>query len=499
MKILIRPWQKGDFPAVRRILWESWIAAYGSFIPEKDLRAYLEATYQMTSLSLLYDSTFIHGFIGEADGEAAGFTRMQFHKNENRLYIASLYLLPAYQGKGIGGRLLQVAEEKAGAYGLTELWVGVMVQNEAAARWYDRKGFSFIREEPFRMGGASVPLRIGYKTIVKSSQAGDVQRRLFADYGGDETTRPLADLTGGLLERQKETWPDLAEGYAALDTARVREIRGDRWMVKVQFNPRRIVSSGAKVDPESIRRRPCFLCLEHLPPEQQTILYRYDYFVLCNPAPIFPGHLTIAHRRHLPQSIPENLPVILRLAADFGPGKIVFYNGPQSGASAPDHLHFQAAPAGLLPMEAEVLAPRNGQIVRRWGGASLRRTIGLGRGILVIEGESEQEVALAFGKLIEALRFLKPSPDEPMLNLFCTHTGKGWRLILFPRLKLRPAAYFREGEERLLVSPGAVDMGGMLITPREKDFHALDRDLVQGIFREVAFDDAAVDALIDLL
>jgi hypothetical protein len=123
----------------------------------------------------------------------------------------------------------------------------------------------------------------------------------------------------------------------------------------------------------------------------------------------------------------------------------------------------------------------------------------LGRGILGIEGESEEQVALAFGKLIEALRCLKPSPDEPMLNLFCAHTGKGWRLILFPRLKLRPAAYFREGEGRLLVSPGAVDMGGMLITPREKDFHALDRDLVQGIYREVAFDDATVDALIDLL
>ncbi|MBA4422313.1 MAG: hypothetical protein C0390_04315 [Syntrophus sp. (in: bacteria)] len=499
MEILIRPWQKGDFPAVRRILWESWIAAYSSFIPEGDLRAYLEATYQTASLSHLYDSAFIHGFIGEADGEAVGFARTQFHKNENRIYLASLYLLPAFQGKGIGGSLLQAAEEKAGEYGLTELWVGVMIQNELAGRWYERKDFRFIREEPFRMGRTTVPHKIGYKTIVGSSQRVDLQKRLFAIYGGGGEAAPLADLTARLLEGQKKSWPGLAEGYAALESARVREICGDGWRVKVQFNPRRIVSTGANLDPESIRKRPCFLCLEHLPPEQQAVLYRDDTLVLCNPAPIFPGHLTIAHRRHIPQSLPENLPLFLRLAADFGPRMIVFYNGPQSGASAPDHLHFQAAPAGLLPVEAEVPEPRNREIVRRWDGVSLWRTRGLGRGILMIEGMDAAEVTSAFGKLIVALRCLNSSADEPLLNLFCAHTGEGWRLILFPRLTLRPAAYFREGEEKLLISPGAVDMGGMFITPREKDFFALDRNLVQGIFREVAFDDAAVDALIDLL
>ncbi len=478
MEILIRPWRREDFPAVRRILWDSWIAAYGSFIPEEDLRAYLEATYQIASLSRLYDSAFIHGFIGEANGEAVGFARTQFHKDENRIYLASLYLLPAFQGMGIGGRLLQAAEEKALEYGLTELWVGVMVQNEAAGRWYERRDFRFIREEPFRMGRTTVPHRIGYKTIVRSSRRADLQRKLFAVYPGDKEPVSLADLTAGLLERQKKTWPGFAEGYAALESARVREIRGDGWMVKVQFNPRRIVSSGAKLDPESIRKRPCFLCPDHLPPEQQAILYRGDYLILCNPMPIFSSHLTIAHRLHLPQSLPENLPLFLRLAADFGPRMIVFYNGPQSGASAPDHLHFQAAPAGLLPVETEVLKPRNREIVGRWDGVTLWRTRGLGRGILVMEGKRSAEVASVFGRLIEALRHLNPSTDEPLLNLFAAHTGKGWRLILFPRLKLRPAAYFREGEERLLISPGAVDMGGMLITPREEDFLALDRDIV---------------------
>jgi len=499
MEILIRPWKKEDFPAVRRILWESWLAAYSSFIPEADLRAYLEATYQIASLARLYDSAFIHGFISEADGQAVGFARTQFHREENRLYLASLYLLPAFQGKGIGGRLLRTAEEKAVAHGLDELWVGVMDQNETALRWYLRKGFCFVKKEPFRMGGSTVPHRIGYKTVDGSSRNTRLQRRIFAVYRGDRTEDPLADLTARLLERQKKTWPGLAEGYAALEAARLREIRCGQWTVKVQFNPRRIVSSGANLDPESIRRRPCFLCLDHLPAEQEAILYRDDYLILCNPMPILPGHLTIAHRCHLPQALPDHFAEFLRLASDLGPGRIVLYNGPRSGASAPDHLHFQAVPAGLMPVEAEILESRSRRIVRQWDDVSLRRTTELGRGILVIEGAGIAEMTAAFGKVLEAFRRLTDSVDEPLMNVFCIRVGEGWRLILFPRLKLRPSAFFLEGEEQLLVSPGAVDMGGILVTPREKDFLSIDQHLVKGIFQEVAFDDAAVDGLIDLL
>ncbi len=199
----------------------------------------------------------------------------------------------------------------------------------------------------------------------------ELERRCFAVFDGARETVPLADLAAGLLERQKKNWPGLAEGYAALEAVRVREIRGDGWGVNVQFNPRRIVSSGANLDPESLRRRPCFLCPENLPPEQQAILYRDDYLILCNPAPIFPAHLTIAHVRHLPQSLPDNLEIFLRLAADFGPRTTVFYNGPRCGASAPDHLHFQAAPAGLLPVEEEILDPRKRVGARRRDGVEI--------------------------------------------------------------------------------------------------------------------------------
>ena len=334
--------------------------------------------------------------------------------------------------------------------------------------------------------------------MLNSGTVEGLERRASAVFDGSGGT-PLVDMAAVLLERQKKTWPGLAGGYEALGEARLREIRGDGWGVQIQFNPRRIVSSGARVDPETIRRRPCFLCSDNLPPEQQAILYRDDYLVLCNPMPIFPGHLTIAHRRHLPQSLPENMLTFLRLAVDFGPRMTLFYNGPRAGASAPDHLHFQAAPAGLMPVEKEILDPRKRTGARRRDGVEICRTAGLARGILVIEGKEEGNVAAAVGEVIGMLGRSTTSDGEPLLNILCTSTGEGWRLILFPRLKLRPAAYFLEGEERLLVSPGAVDMGGMIITPREKEFHALTPDLVAGIFREVAFDDAAVEALLDVI
>jgi hypothetical protein len=327
----------------------------------------------------------------------------------------------------------------------------------------------------------------------------ELERECFAVFDGGEGTAPLADLAAALLAQQKGNWPGLVGGYEALEKAGLREIRGDGWGVEIQFNPRRIISSGAALDPESLRRRPCFLCCGHLPPEQQAILYRKDYLILCNPMPVFPGHLTIAHRRHLPQALRENMITFLRLAADFGPRTTLFYNGPRAGASAPDHLHFQAAPAGLLPVEQEIPDFRERTGARQRKGVEIFRTAGLVRGILVIEGKEEGAVAAAAGEAIAALGRLTPSDGEPLLNLLCTHTGEGWRLILFPRRKHRPDAYFREGKERLLISPGAVDMGGLIITPREEDFHALTTDLVAGIFREVALDDAALEGLLNSL
>jgi hypothetical protein len=150
-------------------------------------------------------------------------------------------------------------------------------------------------------------------------------------------------------------------------------------------------------------------------------------------------------------------------------------------------------------VEEEILDPRKRTGVRRRAGVEIFRTAGLARGILVIEGREEETVAALVGELIKALGRLTSADGEPLLNILCRHTGEGWRLILFPRRKHRPNAYFREGKEGLFISPGAVDMGGIIITPREEDFLALTPDIVSGIFREVAFDDTAVEALLALL
>ncbi|MHB8771146.1 MAG: GNAT family N-acetyltransferase [Syntrophales bacterium] len=494
METLIRPWRRGDFPAVRRILWESWIAAYKPFIPEEDLRAYFTATYHQDALARLYDNPRVHGFIAEADGEAVGFSRTQFHLSENRLYLASLYLLPPFQGKGIGGELLRAAEANARGYGLSELWVGVMVKNEAAGRWYGRRGFRFVREEPFRMGRTTVVHVIGSKSVGEAvGEAG--LRRLAAVYPGEGNSPPLAESAAALLAEQKEQWPGLAAAYTALQNVRVREVRSGSWAVQVQFNPRRSVSSGARVDPESIRRRPCFLCRENLPGEQRAILYRETYLILCNPVPVFPGHLTVAHIRHLPQSLADHREVFLRLALDFGPQTVLLYNGPRCGASAPDHLHFQAVPAGL-PVERELRAAAGGAEEKRRGTAVIWAAEGIGRGAVVVEGKAAGDTAAALGEVIAALGRTAAPDAEPMMNVLATHSGEGWRLMIFPRLKHRPDAYFREGEGKLSVSPGAVEMGGVFVTHREEDFLALDAGLIEGILREVAFDDGAVKALV---
>lgn len=321
----------------------------------------------------------------------------------------------------------------------------------------------------------------------------------FAVFDGARCAVPLAVLAADLLEQQKRGWPGLAAGYQALGEARLRALRGDGWGVKIQFNPRRIVSSGARVDPETIRRRRCFLCPDHLPPEQQAILYRENHLVLCNPMPIFPGHLTIAHRRHLPQSLSGNIQTLLRLSMDFGPGTTLFYNGPYAGASAPDHLHFQAAPAGLMPVEEEVCDPRKRTGLRRRDGVAVCRTAGLARGILLIEGKEERDVAAAIEGVIGTLGRDASAAGEPLLNLLCTRTADAWRLALFPRRRHRPEAYFREGEERLLISPGAVDMGGMIVAAREKEFDELTPEMVRRVYAEVAFDDAAVETLLERL
>ncbi|MDZ7343669.1 MAG: DUF4922 domain-containing protein [candidate division KSB1 bacterium] len=314
-----------------------------------------------------------------------------------------------------------------------------------------------------------------------------LKRKLSAVYDG-ASSASLSDLALNLLEQQKSSWPQLAAGYAALALAQQCEIRCHGFSVRLQFNPQRIISSGAKVDEKSIRERRCFLCLENLPEQQFGMLYRNQFIVLCNPAPIFAYHYTISHLDHVPQLIEGNLGILLTLAKDFSPRFTVFYNGPRCGASAPDHLHFQASPTGAIPIENDIADPARRTLIRGDGGVSLFQIENLGRPVFLLEGKRHEAVETRLSACIAALWLSHSPPMEPMMNVICSYRSDYWRVIIFPRRKHRPEAFFREGAERILISPAAVDMGGLIVTPVEKDFLNADAELIESIYEEVSVD-----------
>jgi hypothetical protein len=229
----------------------------------------------------------------------------------------------------------------------------------------------------------------------------------------------------------------------------------------VQFNPARIASSAAKVDPQSIRERKCFLCSDNRPSEQKGVPFKEQYTILINPYPIFPRHLTIPALAHTPQRIAFRFDDMLDLAQQLD-DYIVFYNGPKCGASAPDHFHFQAGNKGFLPIEND----------RNWPNA------------VRIESKNKQEMLDRFQQTFDNLP-LQADDTEPMLNILTWYENGTWTTYLFPRKKHRPACYFAEDDANLLISPAAVDMGGVFITPLEKDFEKIAAEDVAEILYQV--------------
>jgi hypothetical protein len=306
----------------------------------------------------------------------------------------------------------------------------------------------------------------------------------------------LPQLCEALIHQQQSSWPQLANGYASLKEVRVREVMCEGYSVFVQFNPERMVSTGAKVDPKSISERKCFLCAENLPPEEQGILYRDEFLILCNPWPILEKHMTIAHIRHLPQGIEGYVPVFLELARAMAPAFSVLYNGPKCGASAPDHRHFQAGPIGTLPIENDAADPARRELRLTVAGTVLFSLKNVGRQVLVIEGNHATRVEALFSRLLAAMRQFLATEEEPKVNLLCSHSGGMWRLIVFPRQKHRPEAFFMTGDEQVLLSPATTDVGGVVVTPVEKNFNDLDARMIQNIFDEVMLDKDTVDQII---
>jgi ribosomal protein S18 acetylase RimI-like enzyme len=491
MGIVIRPWEKNDLASIRRITWESWISTYLKFIPERDLKSYFDIHYTEESLISMFDDPSMHSFIAAMDGQVAGYARLFFNHDEDRLYVSSLYFLPDFQGQGMGSRLLEAAEGYATDKGLDELWIGVMVKNSQALDFYRKVGFQFIREEPFTMGKTTVRHLIGWKKIGRSTL---FRQKTYAAF--DEGEKGLPGICLELLSKQKKSWQDLREGYESLKNVRERDLPCGRFSVRLQYNPGRIKSSLADIGERKAHELRCFLCLDRLPESQKGILYRSEYLILCNPMPVFPSHFIVSHLDHRLQAIAEHIDLFLRLMGDFGSDWMVLYNGPKCGASAPDHLHFHAIPSGQMPIEKEMRRGNSIPLTKRVDDVLLYRLRDLGREVIILEGNDPMAVGSAFKMFLSALKKVLLMNEEPMMNIAGFEKEGKWCLVIFPRRKHRPEAFFREGDARVVVSPGVIDMGGLLITPVEKDFERLDRADVENIYREVSLEEKSVGDVI---
>lgn len=283
-----------------------------------------------------------------------------------------------------------------------------------------------------------------------------------------------------LFNRQLKSWNLAANNYATLKNVAEKTFSFDHSVIKVQYNPARAVSSGAKVDSKTIAERPCFLCMKNLPKEQEVYPLSNDFVLAVNPFPVFFPHFTIPHRQHIPQQILPYIGEMLQMSeilSDF----TLFYNGPACGASAPDHLHFQAAPKGSMPVEWEIMQETKD---KRNSGEKYREQYDELRMYYFIEWNDKNEVQNIFEKIYNKLPH--PVSNEPMMNILTCYTKGIYRVIIFPRKNHRPLQYFAEDAEKIMISPGAVDMAGILITPRKEDFDKLTKSNIKNIFEQVS-------------
>lgn len=288
-----------------------------------------------------------------------------------------------------------------------------------------------------------------------------------------------------LFTDQLASWELAGNNYAALSRVKTKELDVNGTHYKVQFNPARIVSSAAKVDTKSIQERKCFLCPEHLPNVQRGLPFKENYQILVNPFPIFPKHLTIPALQHTAQRIKDRFGDMLDLAT-CAEEYVVFYNGPHCGASAPDHAHFQAGSKGFLPIEQEWKNKKAGKIVTH-KSATLSYLNDAPRATLILEATHREDAIALFNTVYDAME-LKPGEDEPMMNILAWMENDRWIVCIFPRAQHRPFCYAAEGDANILISPASVDMGGVFITPLEKDFEKLTATDIASILKEVCLD-----------
>ena len=298
------------------------------------------------------------------------------------------------------------------------------------------------------------------------------------------------------FNRQLEMWEDARHRFRDLKHVEVRQLSDQ---LKVQFNPARIVSTGAKIDKHTLGERPCFLCERNRPKEQMTKQIDDHFQLLVNPFPILPVHFTIPATKHQPQSIYRHYGEMHRLLS-LHSELMVFYNGPKCGASAPDHLHFQAGTSGVLPLQTnwQRLSRNLTDVI----SLNDEEKISVLRDFLVpafvIISKSEDSDEELFHRLYRSMP-MRGDESEPMMNIIAWRKGDEFISVVIPREKHRPDAYFAEGEAQMMVSPGALDMAGLIITPREEDFSKINLDKATALLRECGISAEKMEAIVSNL
>lgn len=295
------------------------------------------------------------------------------------------------------------------------------------------------------------------------------------------------------FNRQLEVWTDARHRFRDLKHVETRQFSDQ---LKLQWNPARIVSTGAKIDKKTLGERPCFLCDKNRPKEQMSKQIDEKFHLLVNPFPILPVHFTIPARKHQPQFIYKNYGEMHRFIS-LHSDLMVFYNGPKCGASAPDHLHFQAGTNGILPLQTnwQRLSRNLTDII----SLNDEEKISVVRDFIVpafviISKSAESDEAL-FRRLYKAMP-QRGDETEPMMNIISWRKGEEFISVVIPREKHRPEAYFAEGDAQFVVSPGALDMSGLIITPREEDFRKLTEEKALSLLQECGVSEEKMNTII---
>ena len=267
------------------------------------------------------------------------------------------------------------------------------------------------------------------------------------------------------LQEQLAAVPIANANYEKLKQIKTKELDFGDYKIYVHFNPARAVSSLAKLDAKSIAERPCFLCAKNRIEGQSAIDFKGKYDICINPFPICDEHFTVVSKIHEPQSIEGKVRDFIDLAQTY-PDFIALFNGAKSGASAPDHMHFQLVNKDYFPYPIETQMPG---VVEK----------------IVLRSNNAEELEAKVNAQLELLQREGELPASHV-NLFCEYKNNEWVITIFPRIQHRPRQFFSEGEDKLMMSPGAIDMTGHLIAAREEDFHKSTKEVIVDIFKQIS-------------